>query len=164
MIFQIILSIVVALIFFGSRKLLNKVIKGISEKYEYTTERAFLIKKLNTIFWVTMYFSILILIWGISIEGLSLYITSFFAIAGIALFASWSVLSNVTSAVILFFEYPIKAGTKVKIQDGDNTIEGEVLNLSLFNIEIKTKTGIVYYPNNLAIQKAIIKELEKTKA
>ncbi|MHA2131949.1 MAG: mechanosensitive ion channel domain-containing protein [Promethearchaeota archaeon] len=161
MTYQLVISIVVAIVFFIFRKLLDKVINGISAKYEYTTERAFLIKKLNTTVWVTLYILILILIWGISIKGLSLYFASFFAIAGIALFAAWSVLSNITSAVILFFEYPIKAGTKVKIQDGDNTIEGEVLNLSLFNIEIKTRNGIVYYPNNLAIQKAIIKKISK---
>ncbi|NIP37935.1 MAG: mechanosensitive ion channel family protein [Candidatus Dadabacteria bacterium] len=159
MIYQLIISIAVAIVFFIFRKLLNKVIKNISEKYEYTTERAFLIKKLNTTVCATLYMLILILIWGVSIKGLSVYFASFFAIAGIALFAAWSVLSNVTSAVILFFEYPIKAGTKLKIQDGDNTIEGEVINLSLFNIEIKTRSGVVYYPNNLAIQKAIIKKV-----
>ncbi|HSG30815.1 MAG TPA: mechanosensitive ion channel domain-containing protein [Thermodesulfobacteriota bacterium] len=158
MIYQLVISLAIAILFLLFRKLLNKIIKDISEKYEYTPARAFLIKKLNTIFWVTVYFSILILIWGISIEGLEFYITSFFAVAGIALFASWSVLSNITSAVILFFEYPIKAGTNIKIQDGDNTIEGEVLNLSLFNIEIKTRSGVVFYPNNLAIQKAIVKK------
>ena len=65
-------------------------------------------------------------------------------------------LSNITSAIILFFEYPIKEGNKIKIQDGENTIEGEVVGLSLFNIEIKNNKETIFYPNNLAIQKAII--------
>lgn len=97
------------------------------------------------------------LTWEISLEGLSLYIASFVTIAGVGLFATWSILSNVTAAVILFFFYPFRIGSKIKIIDGDNSIKGEVLGLSLFSVHIKQDDGFdVYYPNNLAIQKSIV--------
>lgn len=157
MLYQLVISIVVGVVLLKIRELLKKVIKRISDKYEYPSDRAFLIKKLATVVLAVFYFLLLILIWGISIQGIAVYLASFFAVAGIGLFASWSILSNMTAAVILFFEYPIKAGNKIKIQDGDNTVEGVIKNLSLFNIEIKTAQGVIYYPNNLALQKAIVK-------
>lgn len=97
------------------------------------------------------------IIWEISLEGLSVYIASFLTIVGVGLFATWSIVSNITASVILFFFFPFKIGSKVKIIDGDNSAEGEVVGLSLFSISIKREDGhIVYYPNNLAIQKSIV--------
>ncbi len=97
------------------------------------------------------------IIWEVSLEGLSVYIASFLTVVGVGLFATWSIVSNITASVILFFFFPFKIGSKVKIVDGDNSIEGEVIGLSLFSIRIKREDGYdVYYPNNLAIQKSIV--------
>ena len=76
---------------------------------------------------------------------------------GVGLFATWSIVSNITASVILFFFFPFKEGSKVKIVDGDNSVEGTVHALSLFSIKIKLEDNTeIYYPNNLAIQKGII--------
>ncbi|MEM1137650.1 MAG: mechanosensitive ion channel domain-containing protein, partial [Bacteroidota bacterium] len=100
---------------------------------------------------------ILGIIWEISIKGLSIYFASFFTVAGIALFAQWSVLSNITAGVILFFYFPIKIGTKVQILDGGNKIEGLVLDLTIFSVKLEDSDGNeIYIPNNIAIQKGIV--------
>ena len=100
---------------------------------------------------------ILGLTWDISFEGLSVYFLSFFTVAGVALFASWSLLSNITSAILLFFYFPYRIGDRIRIVDGDNSIEGIVFDLNMFSIIIKNDDGQkVTYPNNLALQKAII--------
>lgn len=97
------------------------------------------------------------LVWDISFKGLSVYFISFFTVAGIGLFAAWSILSNITAAVILFFYFPYKIGSKIRILDGDNTVEGMIYDLTLFTLLIKNEEGkIVTYPNNLVLQKAIV--------
>ncbi len=48
--------------------------------------------------------------WGIGYKDLSLIFSSVFAVIGVALFAIWSILSNVTSGIILFFSFPYTAG------------------------------------------------------
>ncbi len=97
------------------------------------------------------------IIWEVSLKGLSIYIASFLTIVGVGLFATWSIVSNITASVILFFFFPFKEGSKVKIIDGDNSVEGTVLGLSIFSLRIKLDDDReVYYPNNLAIQKGII--------
>ena len=110
------------------------------------------VRAANTI----VFLSVLAIIWEISLKGLSIYLASFLTVVGVGMFATWSILSNVTASIILFFFFPFRMGSKVKIIDGDNSIEGVVANLSLFSIKIVLEDeSEVYYPNNLAIQKGI---------
>jgi MscS family membrane protein len=76
-------------------------------------------------FWINLIFITLIaIVWEISFRGLSVYFASFFTIVGVAFFASWSILSNVTAYAILFFYFPFfKIGSKIKIIDGDNSVQ-----------------------------------------
>ena len=98
------------------------------------------------------------IIWRVSLEGLTIYFASFFTVAGIGLFASWSILSNVTAAVILFFYFPHKIGSRIKVLDGDNTITGKIEDITLFTVLIKSDEGEdVILPNNVIIQKTTVK-------
>ncbi|WP_422358973.1 mechanosensitive ion channel domain-containing protein [Reichenbachiella sp.] len=96
-------------------------------------------------------------IWNITFEGIAIYFASFFTVAGIALFASWSILSNITASAVLFFSFPHRIGTKIRIVDGDNTIEGIIMDMTLFSLQLEVeKKKTVFYPNNLALQKPIM--------
>lgn len=97
--------------------------------------------------------------WGRSLnEGVLIFASSFFAVVGVALFASWSVLSNITSGIIIFFSFPYRIGNTIKILDGDNSIRGEIVDMTLFHIQITDEDGNqVLYPNNLVIQKPVLK-------
>jgi small-conductance mechanosensitive channel len=127
-------------------------------RYELSEARMVYIRNIMTAFLGVVGVTVIAAVWEVSVQGLSIYFASFFAVVGIAFFASWSILSNVTASVILFFAYPFQIGNRVRIVDGDNSIEGEVKNISPFNLKIRTREGaIVFYPNNLAIQKPIMK-------
>jgi small-conductance mechanosensitive channel len=74
----------------------------------------------------------------------------------VALFATWSILSNVTAGIILFFSFPFKIGDKIKIQDDDFPLEAVITDVRAFYIELKTDEGyLVTYPNNLFLQKGV---------
>jgi len=74
------------------------------------------------------------------------------------LFAQWSILSNVTSSIIIFFTFPAKVGESIKILDGDNSVSGKIVEISLFQIHMLNEQGdLIIYPNNLFMQKPIIK-------
>ena len=109
-------------------------------------------------FVLTVIFVVLIaIVWGFSFEGIITYMLTVLTVIGIGLFAQWSILSNITASVILFFYYPYRIGSKVKIIDGDNSVAGIVRNISLFSVKIENDEGqLVSYPNNLAIQKPIV--------
>lgn len=154
---QVIFTVLFALMYFVSRKLISRNVKRYGKKKEFSLSRVrYTIKYLNFIFGV--FFIVLTgLVWDISFKGLSVYFVTFFTVAGIALFAAWSILSNVTASIILFFYFPYRIGSKVRIIDGDNSVEGLIYDLNFFSILIKNEEGqIITYPNNLALQKAIV--------
>jgi small-conductance mechanosensitive channel len=97
-------------------------------------------------------------IWSVDFEGFSVFASSFFAIVGVALFAQWSILSNVTASIIIFFNFPARVGDTIRIVDGDNSVEGKIKEISLFQIELNDHDGnLVIYPNNLLLQKPVVR-------
>ena len=98
----------------------------------------------------------LIVIWGVKKDDIFLTISSITTVVGVALFAQWSILSNVTSGVILFFFFPFRIGDTIKIYDKDFPVQGEIEDISAFHVNLKTANGEkITYPNNLLLQKGI---------
>ena len=110
-----------------------------------------------------IYFSIYILafvflgiIWGVNMNQLTLFVSSVLAVVGVGFFAQWSILSNLTSSVILFFNHPVRIGDRIRILDKDFELTGEVTDISGFFFFITTDKGEhITMPNNLVIQKGI---------
>ena len=93
---------------------------------------------------------------GFNYAEFSFIVSSVFAVVGVASFAQWSILSNVTAGIVLFFSYPFKIGDKIKIHDKDFPIEAEIEDIKAFYILLKSNEGeIVTFPNNLLMQKGI---------
>jgi len=156
-IIQLLWTGIIFIIYLIVRAVFYKIVNQRALTFNFDETRSIYIRKTIkvTILMVTLIF--IGIVWEISFEGLSIYIASFITIIGVGLFATWSIVSNITASVILFFFFPLKLGSKVKIVDGDNSAEGVVLGLSLFSIQIQGKDGnTIYYPNNMAIQKSIV--------
>ena len=95
-------------------------------------------------------------VWGFSQNQIFAFVGSVLTVLGIALFAQWSLLSNITSSVILFINHPLKLGDTIQILDKDYPIEGEVTELTYFFVHIRTEKGeIITIPNSLFLQKSI---------
>jgi len=155
--FQLIISGALILIYWILTKISASLIKRFGKKQRISLPRVAYTTKYFRFILITVFLVFLGFIWDVSFEGLSVYFISFFTVAGIGLFAAWSILSNITAAIILFFYFPYKIGDFIKIVDGDNSIEGMIFDLNMFSIIIKNAEGQkVTYPNNVALQKAII--------
>ncbi|MCO5723384.1 mechanosensitive ion channel domain-containing protein [Robiginitalea marina] len=105
-----------------------------------------------------LFLAALLLIWGVSIKDLGLILSSVLAVIGVALFASWSILSNVTAGVILFFSFPFKIGDRIRVWDKELEYHDEFIieDIRAFHVHLRKPDGeLVTYPNNLLLQKAI---------
>ena len=132
-------------------------IKKVSEK------RIFYISKSISFLVIILAFLFLAIIWSVSLSGVLIFASSIFTVVGVALFAQWSILSNLTASVIIFFTFPARVGDTIKIIDGDNSVTGKIVEISLFTIELVDDEGeTIMYPNNLFIQKPI-KKLKRPK-
>lgn len=98
----------------------------------------------------------LIIIWGVQTKDIFIALSSITTVVGVAMFAQWSILSNITSGVILFFSFPFKIGDVIKIHDKDFPMEAEVEDIGAFHVYLKSRDGEkIIYPNNLLLQKGI---------
>lgn len=95
-------------------------------------------------------------IWGLKQNEIAVFASTILTALGIGFFAQWSLLSNITSSVILFFNHPLKLGDTIKVLDKDYPFEGEVTELTYFFVHLKTTNGeIITIPNSLVLQKSI---------
>lgn len=119
------------------------------------TRKQITIKLLNTLFFVVLGFC-LAMIWGFTGADVIAGIGSVITILGVAFFAQWSLLSNITSGLILFFNHPLKIGDYVEIVDKDFPMAGRVENITLFFLHLRNKDNHVYtLANTIVAQKTM---------
>lgn len=136
--------------------ILKKAAHKVGQRSEIHITRTRLMFKYINILVLLIAVFLLSIAWGVGFTELSLIFSSVFAVLGVALFAIWSILSNVTSGVILFFSFPFKIGDKIKIHDKDMPIEAIIEDIKAFHLHLRTLDGeLITYPNNLILQKAV---------
>ena len=124
--------------------------------------RGKIIKKIFQVALLFIVFIFILVIWGVDQSELFTFMASILAVIGIALFAQWSHLSNITSGIIIFFSHSFKLDDTVSIIDKDYEVEGRISDIGLFFIKLKTKDGEeVSLPNNIFMQKMIKKKNKK---
>jgi len=105
----------------------------------------------------TVSLSLLLLAWGIDFSGLLVLSTSIITVTGVALFASWSLISNITAYFILLTNVAYRRGNFIRILDGDNFIEGYIADLGPFSTRLLTaERETLMYPNNLILTRPVL--------
>lgn len=99
---------------------------------------------------------------GVSAQVLWTALTGFIAVAAVAFFAIWSVLSNLFCALLIFTLNPFRIGECVEVLETADKpgVRGRVLAINLFYTTLEDLTGDapgtwVQIPNSLFFQKAV---------
>ncbi len=134
----------------------HTLIRKIGRKSGINDARIKLISRYVTVTLVLVAILIESFVFGAEKKDLAVVFSSVFAVIGIALFAIWSILSNITSGIIMFFSFPYKVGDKIQIHDKDFPVEAIIEDIRAFQIHLRLDNGdLVTYPNNLMLQKAV---------
>lgn len=111
---------------------------------------------LNNVLFYGLATLVISLIWSVNLEDFSVFISSTLAILGVSFVAQWSILSNLTASVILFFSHPLRLGDRIRVLDKDFDWTGKVEDINGFYLFMRTDDGRkITIPNNLVIQKGI---------
>jgi len=153
-------QIIGTLITFAGVAILKFITKRLVHKYGHMNHKfETRINQVVRIFNILLNFAgliTLIVVWGVNTRNLFVALSSVFAVIGVALFAQWSILSNITAGIIIYFSAPFKIGDYIRILDKDMPIEAKVEDIYTFYTHLKTKDGGVHiFPNSLLLQKAI---------
>ncbi len=159
---KIIETVIVIVVYIILRVATNKIIDKTVDNSFMQKTRGKIIKKVLNLILLFLVSAFVLLVWGVEQNELAFFIGSILTVIGIALFAQWSILSNITSGIILFFNHSVKLDDTIIIIDKDYEIEGRVSDIGLFFVILKTKEAEkVSIPNNVFIQKMIKQKKNK---
>lgn len=139
-----------------SRIIVSKLVRSFAKRSQTIEKRTRLVLKYIHLLMNILAITALIIIWGVQTKDIFIALSSIATVVGVAMVAQWSILSNITSGIILFFSFPYKIGDFIFIHDKDFPIEAEIEDIGAFHVYLKTKEGeMIVYPNNLMLQKGI---------
>lgn len=141
---------------------LRRILLRASERYDLPMH---LIQPTATIVrWVIMIAAGLLVLGRLGVSGTVLWtaFTGFAAVAAVAFFAAWSVLSNIFCAILIFTARPFRLGDYVEILDTAEKpgAKGEVVDISLLYVTLRDSTeenagALLQIPNSLVFQRVV---------
>ncbi|WP_243396957.1 mechanosensitive ion channel domain-containing protein [Flagellimonas pacifica] len=153
---EILITVVVLIVIFGLNVLSKQAIRKFGRTSSIDINSRKIIFYLSNLFFYGIGIILITLIWGVNLQEFSVFISSVLAIVGIGFVAQWSILSNLTASVILFFSHPLRLGDRIRVLDSDFDWTGKVEDISGFYLFMRTDDGRrITIPTNLVIQKGI---------
>jgi len=139
--------------------LISRNIDRIVANNVYIKTRSKIVKKAINLTTVAIFIAIIFSIFGVHQSDLAAFIGSVLTVIGIALFAQWSILSNITSGIILFFNHNVKLDDTIIILDHEYRIEGRISDIGLFFVILHTvEDEQITIPNSVFLNKMIKKK------
>lgn len=114
--------------------------------------------------WIIMGGAILLVLGRLGVSATVLWtaFTGFAAVAAVAFFAAWSVLSNLFCAILIFTARPLRVGDHVEILDTAEKpgARGEVVDINLLYVTLEDATApqpgvLLQIPNSLIFQRVV---------
>ena len=150
---ELIATGILCIVFVLTRLIVSKLVRSFAKRSQTIEKRTRLVLKYIHLLMNIMALVALIIIWGVQTKDIFIVLSSITTVVGVAMFAQWSILSNITSGIILFFSFPYKIGDYIFIHNKDFPIEAEIEDIGAFHVYLKTKEGkIIVYPNNWMLQ------------
>ncbi len=161
---KLIIAICILVAFMISIKVSSLLLNKIGVGKSVSVYRLKYITKTIHIGLIVFYSALLITFLSIEYSQVLIFLSSIFAVLGVALFAQWSILSNITASLIIFFGFPYRVGDYVKIIDKEADVSGIIEEISLFHVIIKNGEEQVSYPNTLLLQKPVLQNVSLNKS
>lgn len=154
---QILLSFILVLIYLFLRGKVLPKLEFYVDQGDLKNDALFKAIILFRLFFGLISLALMLFVWGFDFKWLIAVSSGIIALTGVALFASWSILSNVTAFFILLAHHSYKRGTYIRIFEGDTYIEGVISEINVFNTRLisENKEDIIC-PNNLLISRPTI--------
>ncbi|BDR15416.1 mechanosensitive ion channel family protein [Vibrio sp. STUT-A11] len=161
--YKMLMGIIVLITYRILKRVANRAILNLASSKGVKKARLSFIQRCFNVALLFLTASVFAIVTGIGYGDVSLFLSSIFAVLGVAFIAQWSILSNITASFLIFFVFPYRVGDRIKVVDKDEDISGEIQEISMFHVLIKHDSGnLITYPNNQILQKAVLK-LAKTK-
>lgn len=146
-----------------AQRVVAKCLTRLGERYPFPPQ--FLMPLRGGLRWLIMGSALIFVLerLGVSATVLWTALSGFVAVAAVAFFAMWSVLSNLLCAILIFTVGPFRIGDVVELVDTTDKpgVKGRVLAINLLYTtlieaeELGTGSAMVQVPNSLFFQRSV---------
>ncbi|MDR6234700.1 mechanosensitive ion channel family protein [Pseudomonas oryzihabitans] len=152
----------VLLIGYVLQRFVARAVTGLGERYPLPPQIVLGLR--GTLRWLIMGSAILMALerFGVSAAVLWTAISGFVAVAAVAFFAIWSVLSNLFCAVLIFTVGPFRLGDRIEVLDASDKpgIKGRVVAINMLFVTLQEldeqqEGALVQIPNTQFFQKSV---------
>ncbi|SDB32455.1 Mechanosensitive ion channel [Pseudomonas sp. NFACC23-1] len=155
--------LLILLVGYVAQRFVARALTGLGERYPLPTQLVIILR--GVLRWLIMGSAVLVALerLGVSATVLWTAISGFVAVAAVAFFAIWSVLSNLFCAVLIYTVGPFRLGDVVELVDTTDKpgIKGRVVAINLLYTtliepeELGTGSAMVQVPNSLFFQRSV---------
>ena len=140
------------------QRLVARGLTRLARRYQLPAE--LLLPVRGTLRWLIMGSAVLLALehLGVSAGVLWAAFSGFVAVAAVAFFAVWSVLSNLFCALLIFVVVPFRLGDRVEVMDGFDKpgAKGRVVAINLLYTTLEEEGGgLLQIPNSLFFQRVV---------
>ncbi|EGS6499710.1 mechanosensitive ion channel protein MscS [Vibrio parahaemolyticus] len=156
--YKVLMGVFVLIAYRILKRIVNRAILNLATSKGVKKARLSFIQRCFNVAFLFLFASLFAIVTGIGYGDVSLFLSSIFAVLGVAFIAQWSILSNITASFLIFFVFPYRVGDRIKVVDKDEDISGEIQEISMFHVLVRHDNGnLITYPNNQILQKAVLK-------
>ncbi|QEY59740.1 mechanosensitive ion channel family protein [Pseudomonas sp. C27(2019)] len=154
--------LLIALAAWSLQRLLARGLTSLAGRYHMPP--SMLLPLRGTVRWLIIGSALLLILerFGVSASVLWTALTGFLAVAALAFFAIWSVLSNIFCAALIFTVGPFRLGDRVEVMESADKpgVKGRVVMINIFYTTLEDLTeghegALLQIPNSLFFQKVI---------
>lgn len=155
--------VLIVLLAWLAQRLLSRVVGRLGQRYSLLPPELLLALR-GFLRWLIIGSALMLVLerLGVSATVLWTALTGFTAVAAVAFFAIWSVLSNMFCALLIFTMGPFRLGDTVEVIDSADKpgVKGRVLSINLFyttleDVSEEAAGALLQVPNSLFFQKSV---------
>lgn len=145
-----------------AQRLISQALTRVAERYHMPP--SMLLPLRGTIRWLILGSAFMLVLerFGVSATTLWTAFTGFVAVAAVAFFAAWSVLSNLFCATLIFTVGPFRIGDIIEVLEGADKpgVRGRVVAINMLYTTLEDVTAehqgaLLQIPNSLFFQKVV---------
>ncbi|AVU73739.1 mechanosensitive ion channel family protein [Pseudomonas sp. Fig-3] len=146
-----------------AQRCVARALTGLAERYPLPSQLVIILR--GVLRWLIMGSAVLVVLerLGVSATVLWTALSGFVAVAAVAFFAIWSVLSNLLCAILIYTVGPFRLGDVVELVESTDKpgIKGRVVAINLLYTtliepeELGTGSSMVQVPNSLFFQRSV---------
>ena len=157
LLFQIVATVISGAIYLATRIACNRAIdRPVRSRTRMRPRRVASTLRALSVITIAPRFGKLASIWSIGLRSLAVASGAVQAALGIAFFAQWPVLSNVTTSLIMFWRFPIHIGDPIRVLS-DQPVTGTVTDRTPFFIVLRDEdSNTTTIPNAMSLQQAFV--------